>query len=209
MLVAVPLFPGFTALDAVGPYEVLVRVPGAQVVFCAHSHGEVRADPTSIALVADATFDELSAPDVVVVPGGFGTRTAMHDRDLTDVIRAWHTTSTWTTSVCTGALVLGAAGLLQGLTATTHWAAVDLLESTGARYVPDRVVEHDRIMTGAGVSAGIDMALTLAARLCGADEARAIQLAIEYDPQPPFDAGSTAKAGPLVVDRLRRRHSDR
>ena len=103
------------------------------------------------------------------------------------------------------ALLLGAAGLLRGLTATTHWSAVELLESTGAHYVPDRVVEHDRIMTGAGVSAGIDMALTLASRLCGDDEAQTIQLAIEYDPQPPFDAGSVAKAGPRTVERLRRR----
>ena len=199
MQVAIVLFPGFTSLDAVGPYDVLVRVPDAEVVFCAAQRGAVRADPASIAIVADATFDEVVAPDVVVVPGGFGTRPLMRDERLLDTIRQWHTTSTWTTSVCTGSLLLGAAGLLQGLTATTHWGAVELLESTGARYVADRVVEHERIMMGAGVSAGIDMALTLAARLTSDDVARAIQLGIEYDPQPPFDAGSPDKAGPAIT----------
>lgn len=208
MQVAVLLFPGFTALDAVGPYDVLVRVPGAEVVFCAAQRGEVRADPTSLALVADATIDEVDVPDIVVVPGGFGTRPAMRDEALLDAICRWHATTTWTTSVCTGSLLLGAAGLLDGLTATTHWGAVQLLESTGARYVADRVVEHDRIMMGAGVSAGIDMALTLVSRLADDDTARAIQLAIEYDPQPPFDAGSPAKAGQPIVDLLLRTRAD-
>jgi putative intracellular protease/amidase len=195
-LVAIPLFERFTALDAGGPYEVLQRVPSIDVVFVGHRRGEVRTENGMLGVTCDATFEEIAAPDVVVFPGGVGTRPLIHD----EVVRAWlqsvHPSTTWTTSVCTGALLLAAAGLLDGLTATTHWRAADLLNELGARYVPDRVVEHlsQRIITSAGVSSGIDMALRLVELLVDRDAAQASQLLIEYDPQPPFDSGALAKA---------------
>ena len=196
MLVAIPLFPRFTALDAVGPYEVLQRIPSLEVVFIGHQRGEVRTENSMLGLSCDATFEEIGAPDVVVFPGGIGTRQLIHD----ETIRAWlqsvHPHTRFTTSVCTGALLLASAGLLDGLTATTHWRSADLLNELGARYVPDRVVEHlpQRIITAAGVSSGIDMALRLVELLVDREAAQAAQLLIEYDPQPPFDTGSLAKA---------------
>lgn len=196
MLVAIPLFPRFTALDAVGPYEVLQRIPSIDVVFVGHRRGEVRTDNGMLGVTCDATFDEDGAPDVVVFPGGIGTRQLIHD----EVIRAWlqsvHPHTKFTTSVCTGALLLAAAGLLDGLTATTHWRAADLLNELGAHYVAERVVEHlpQRIITAAGVSSGIDMALRLVELLVDRQAAQASQLLIEYDPQPPFDSGALAKA---------------
>jgi putative intracellular protease/amidase len=196
MLVVIPLFPRFTALDAVGPYEVLQRIPSFDVLFVGHQRGEVRTENDMLGVTCDASFDEVGAPDVVVVPGGIGTRKLIHD----DVIRNWlqsvHPNTTFTTSVCTGALLLAAAGLLDGLTATTHWSGAELLNKLGARYVPDRVVEHlpQRIITSAGVSSGIDMALRLVELLVDREAAQACQLLIEYDPQPPFDSGSLDKA---------------
>ena len=203
MLVAIPLFPRFTALDAVGPYEVLQRIPSFDVVFVGHRTGEVRTENGMLGVTCDATFDEVRAPDVVVVPGGIGTRRLIDD----DTIGAWlqsvHPTTKLTTSVCTGALLLAAAGLLDGLTATTHWRAADLLNELGARYVPTRVVEHlpQRLITAAGVSSGIDMALRLVELLVDRQAAQAAQLLIEYDPQPPFDAGALAKADEATVAR--------
>jgi putative intracellular protease/amidase len=203
MLVAIPLFPRFTALDAVGPYEVLQRIPSFDVVFVGHRRGEVRTENGMLGFTCDATFDEVATPDVVVVPGGIGTRERIHD----DALRAWlqsvHPNTKLTTSVCTGALLLAAAGLLDGLTATTHWRAADLLNELGARYVPTRVVEHlpQRIVTAAGVSSGIDMALRLVELLVDRQAARAAQLLIEYDPQPPFDAGALAKADEATLAR--------
>ena len=196
MQAAIALFDRFTALDAVGPYEVLQRIPSIDVIFVGHRRGEVRTENGLLGVTCDATFDEVVAPDVVVVPGGIATRQLIHD----EVIRAWlqsiHPHTTFTTSVCTGSLLLAAAGLLDGLTATTHWSAADLLNELGACYVPDRVVEHlpQRIVTAAGVSSGIDMALRLVERLVDREAAQAAQLLIEYDPQPPFDSGSLAKA---------------
>jgi putative intracellular protease/amidase len=203
MLVAIPLFPRFTALDAVGPYEVLQRIPSFEVVFVGHRRGEVRTENGMLGVSCDAAFDEVGAPDVVVVPGGIGTRELIHD----DAIRGWlqsvHPKTKLTTSVCTGALLLAAAGLLDGLTATTHWRAADLLNELGARYVPTRVVEHlpQRIITAAGVSSGIDMALRLVELLVDRQAAEAAQLLIEYDPQPPFDSGALAKADEATVAR--------
>jgi putative intracellular protease/amidase len=203
MLIAIPLFPRFTALDAVGPYEVLQRIPSFDVVFVGHRRGEVRTENGMLGVTCDATFDEIATPDVVVVPGGIGTRERIHD----DAIRAWlqsvHPNTKLTTSVCTGALLLAAAGLLDGLTATTHWRAADLLDELGARYVPTRVVEHlpQRIVTAAGVSSGIDMALRLVELLVDRQAAQAAQLLIEYDPQPPFDSGALAKADEATVAR--------
>ena len=199
MDIVIPIFPDFTALDAVGPYEVLRHLPDAKVVFAAAERGLVRLDSKFTGLQADAAFGEIDAADVLVVPGGWGTRAAMRDEALLDWVRRIHATTRYTTSVCTGSFVLGAAGLLTGLDATTHWAQTKLLESTGARYTEQRVVQRGKIITAAGVSSGIDMALNLAAQIAADDVAKSIQLLIEYDPQPPFDAGSPAKAGPAIV----------
>jgi putative intracellular protease/amidase len=198
--IVIPIFPGFTALDAVGPYEVLHSVPGAQIVFAAAERGIVRTDSGVIGLNADASLEEVSSADILVFPGGHGTRALLKDEGMLEWVRAIHATTQWTTSVCTGSLVLAAAGLLDGLDATTHWSTTDLLEGYGVRYTTERVVRQGKIVTAAGVSSGIDMALTLAALLAGEDIAKAIQLAIEYDPQPPFDCGSPAKAGRKIID---------
>ncbi len=202
-LVAIPLFPRFTALDAVGPYEVLQRIPSIEVVFVGHRRGEVRTENGMLGVTCDARFDEVAAPDVVVAPGGIGTRQLIHDDTILAWLRSVHPQTTFTTSVCTGALLLAAAGLLDGLTATTHWRAADLLTQLGARYVPDRVVEHlpQRIITAAGVSSGVDMALRLVELLVDREAAQAAQLLIEYDPQPPFDSGALGKADPATVAR--------
>lgn len=196
MRVAIALFPRNTALDAIGPYEVLQRVPSIDVVFVGERRGEVRTDNGMLGLVCDATFDEVTDPDVLLVPGGVGTRTLVRDEAMLDWVRRVHRNTLFTTSVCTGSLVLAAAGILDGLTATTHWSAADILGSLGAVYTPERVVEHlpERVITAAGVSSGIDMALRLVELLVDRQAAEASQLMIEYDPQPPFDSGSLAKA---------------
>jgi transcriptional regulator GlxA family with amidase domain len=202
--IAIPLFPHFTALDGIGPYEVLQRIPHFEITFVGHERGVVRSDNGMLGIVIDATFEELPTPDVVVFPGGFGTRALMTDERVLSWVRTAHSSTTYTTSVCTGSLVLAAAGLLEGLTATTHWGALDVLAQHGAVPTPDRVVEHldRRIITAAGVSSGIDMALRLVELLVDRTAAEASQLMIEYDPQPPFDSGSTAKASPTVVERV-------
>ncbi|HET6954371.1 MAG TPA: DJ-1/PfpI family protein [Acidimicrobiales bacterium] len=210
MQIAIPLFDRFTALDAVGPYEVLSRLPGAAVTFVGERTGPVRTDTRQLAITVDAALSEVDAPDVVVVPGGPGTRAMLDPGPLHEWIAAVHPTTQWTTSVCTGSLILGAAGLLEGLEATTHWVALDTLAPLCARAVGDRrIVEQGKVVTAAGVSAGIDMALWLAARLAGDDVAKAIQLGIEYDPEPPFDSGTTAKADPAMVEMLRTMVVDR
>jgi putative intracellular protease/amidase len=205
MQVAIPLFSRYTALDAIGPYEVLQRIPSIDVVFLGHRRGEVRSDNGMLGMTCDATFDEMRRPDVVIFPGGIGTRLLIEDEPVLDWVRDAHSHSRFTTSVCTGALVLAAAGLLDGLTATTHFGAAELLNTLGACYVPHRVVEHlpERILTAAGVSSGIDMALRLAELLVDREAAEASQLMIEYDPQPPFDAGSLSKASESVKRRAR------
>ncbi len=204
--IAIPLFDRLTALDGIGPYEVLQRLPGATVTFVAERTGEFRTENGFLGLTADATFDDLPDPDVVVVPGGVGTRPVVEadDHPLVGWIRRIHPGTRFTTSVCTGSLVLARAGLLDGLTATTHWGAYGALEKLGAVPTDDRVVEHldQRIITAAGVSSGIDMALRLSELLVDADAARAMQLMVEYDPQPPFDAGSVDKAGHDVMERV-------
>jgi len=201
MQVAIALFPRVTALDGIGPYEVLQRVPAIDVVFVGHRTGVVRTDNVMLGLSVDATFDEVTGPDVLLVPGGVGTRELMTDEPVLDWVRAVHRQTRFTTSVCTGSLVLAAAGLLDGLTATTHWAAAGLLEPFGARYAAERVVEHtsERIITAAGVSSGIDMALRLVELLVDEVAAQASQLMIEYDPQPPFDSGSVTKASEATL----------
>ncbi|MGH9133613.1 MAG: DJ-1/PfpI family protein [Ilumatobacteraceae bacterium] len=204
MQVAIPLFPRFTALDGIGPYEVLQRIPELDITFVGHSRSVIRSENGFLGIQADATFDELAHPDVVVFPGGVGTRDLMHDEAVLEWVRTAHETTRFTTSVCTGSLVLGAAGLLDGLTATTHWSVLDRLAGLGATPTSERVVEHveRRIITAAGVSAGIDMALRLVELLFDRTAAEASQLMIEYDPQPPFDAGATHKAGDAVMTRV-------
>jgi putative intracellular protease/amidase len=203
MDIAILIYPRFTALDAVGPYEVLSRLPDARVRFVAEEVGPKRTDTGQLALQADATLDELAHPDIVLVPGGPGQAALMEDGPVHEWLRAAHETSSWTTSVCTGSLILAAAGLLTGVGATSHWLALEELGSLGAEPTPERVVFEGKIVTAAGVSAGIDMALALAARVAGEDVAQAIQLGIEYDPQPPFDAGSPQKAPARIVDAVR------
>jgi putative intracellular protease/amidase len=194
------LFDGITALDIVGPYEVLQRLPDANVKFVAASAGEVRTDNKFLALVADYALDAITSADVLVVPGGFATRALETDAHVLEWIRAIDTTTQWTTSVCTGAMLLAAAGLLEGKEATTHWASLNRLADYGAIPTARRVVEQGKIVTAAGVSSGIDMGLTLAARIAGDEYAQGIQLGIEYDPQPPFDAGSLDKAPASVAE---------
>jgi len=203
MEIAIPLFDRFTALDAVGPYQVLAGLPGARVRFLGPETGPVRSDNRMLTLVAEAPYEDSPAPDVLVFPGGGGTRALLEDERVLDWVRGVHAESRWTTSVCTGSLVLAAAGVLDGLDATTHWMVMEHLGQLGAHPVSERVVERGKVITAAGVSAGIDMALTLAAREAGPEVAQAIQLAIEYDPQPPFDAGSPAKAPREIVDLVR------
>ena len=205
MDIAIPLFDGITALDAIGPYEVLSRLPGARVRFVGIEAGPKRTDNKQLTLVADEPLSAVPRPEILVVPGGFGTRGLMTPNPLLDWIRSAHVTSQWTTSVCTGSLLLGAAGVLEGLEATTHWASLEQLRALGAKPTSRRVVEQGKVLTAAGVSAGIDMALTLAARIAGDDVARGIQLSIEYDPEPPFDAGSPETAPPHIVDAHRAR----
>jgi transcriptional regulator GlxA family with amidase domain len=207
MQVVIPLFPRFTALDGIGPYEVLQRIPSIDVTFIGHERGEIRSENGFLGITADGTFDDFPRPDVIVFPGGVGTRPLVHDERVTDWLRTAHETTTFTTSVCTGSIVLGAAGLLDGLTATTHWSCYPELAAQGATPVADRVVEHldHRIITAAGVSSGIDMALRLVELLVDRTAAEAAQLMIEYDPQPPFDRGSMAKAtadGNAIVERV-------
>jgi putative intracellular protease/amidase len=204
MDIAIPIFEGITALDAIGPYEVLSRLPGARVRWVAVTPGQYRTDK-HLAMVADEPLSAVPRPEIVLVPGGFGTRALLTPNPLLDWIATAHETSQWTTSVCTGSLVLAAAGVLNGLEATTHWMAMDQLGALGARPVSRRVVEQGKVVTAAGVSAGIDMALTLAARIAGPEVAQAIQLGIEYDPQPPFRAGSPQTAPPAVVEGVRQR----
>ncbi len=201
--IVIPLFPKFTALDGIGPYEVLQRIPDVDVTFIGHERGTVRSDNGMLGIEVDGSFEEFARPDVVVFPGGQGTRALLDDQRVLDWLRSVHASTAFTTSVCTGSLVLAAAGLLDGLTATTHWSALDLLAEYGAVPVGDRVVEHldQRIITAAGVSSGIDMALRLVELLYDRTAAEACQLMIEYDPQPPCDAGATHKAGEAAMAR--------
>jgi transcriptional regulator GlxA family with amidase domain len=198
--IAYLLYDRFTALDITGPHDVLNSVPGNESVFVAEHTGPIRNESDTLSMVADARLDDVPKPDIVVVPGGFGNRMLLEHEPLHDWIRSVHETSAWTTSVCTGSLLLAAAGLLDGAPATTHWLARDRLAELGAKPVPDRVVEHGKIVTAAGVSSGIDMALHLVRKINGEQIAQAVQLGIEYDPQPPLDAGAPEKAPPEVVE---------
>jgi transcriptional regulator GlxA family with amidase domain len=200
MQIAYLLYDRFTALDITGPHDVFNSVPGNEAIFVAEKAGPVRNESDTLSLVADASLDEVTSPDIVVVPGGFGNRALLEHEPLHDWIRTVHEGTEWTTSVCTGSLLLAAAGLLDGVRATTHWLARDLLAELGANVVTDRVVQEGKIVTAAGVSSGIDMALNLVQRMNGDEVAQAVQLGIEYDPEPPVDAGSPEKAPQPIVD---------
>jgi transcriptional regulator GlxA family with amidase domain len=203
MQIAMVLYPRMTALDIVGPYEVLSRLPGAEIVFTGHGHGTVLADTGLLRLGPTSAFADVPRPDLVVVPGGPDVAAQLADDPLHRWLRDVDGAATWMASVCTGSLILAAAGLLRGRAATSHWLVADRLREFGARPEPGRVVLDGRYASAAGVSAGIDLALTLAGRIAGPQVAETIQLAIEYDPRPPFAAGSPASAPPEVVEFLR------
>jgi putative intracellular protease/amidase len=203
MEIAIPVYDDFTALDAIGPYEVLSRIPDARVRFIGERPGPVRTDNGMLQVVAEAALADVPRPDILVVPGGVGTRALTSDETWLSWIREAHEHSTWTTSVCTGSLLLGAAGVLDGLRATSHWLELETLRQYGAEPTGERVVFQGKVVTAAGVSSGIDMGLRLLAEIMGDDAAKAVQLVIEYDPQPPFDAGSVDKAPPEMVEGIR------
>ena len=199
MQIAILVFERLAALDAIGPYEALSSVPGWEIRVVGPAKGEVRTEDGALGLSADFALDEVTEPDIVLIPGGDGTRALLEDEAVLAWIRTVDERTKWTTSVCTGSLVLGAAGLLEGKRATSHWLFLERLREFGADPVGGRFVEDGKIITAAGVSAGIDMALHLISREVGPEVAQAVQLGIEYDPQPPFDAGSPEKApGPIV-----------
>jgi transcriptional regulator GlxA family with amidase domain len=200
MQIAILVFEKLTALDAVGPYEVLRSVPGWEVRFVGPRKGMVRTDSGALGLSADYSLDEVTEPDVVLIPGGEGNRPLLEDEEVLSWLRGVDSHTKWTTSVCTGSLVLAAAGLLAGKRATTHWLFLDQLRELGADAVGGRFVEDGKLLTGAGVSAGIDMTLHLVGREAGPEVAQAVQLGIEYDPQPPFEAGSPSKAPAPIVE---------
>jgi putative intracellular protease/amidase len=205
MQIAILLFDRFTALDAVGPYQVLSRLPGAEVVFVAEQAGHISDDRGRLSLAAPATPADVPYPGIIVVPGGPGQNDQMQDGPVHEWLQAADETSVWTTSVCTGSLILAAAGLLTGRRATSHWLALEQLGELGATPAAERVVFDGKYVTAAGVSAGIDMGLALAGQVAGDEVAQAIQLGIEYDPQPPYDAGSPDRAPAEIVARLRSR----
>jgi putative intracellular protease/amidase len=205
MKIVIVLYDRFTALDAVGPYQVLTSLPGAEVVFAAEHPGLVADDVGRLHLAAEAALADVPHPDVVLVPGGPGQNDQMHDGPLHQWLRAADQTTEWTTSVCTGSLILAAAGLLTARRATSYWMALGQLGKYGAIPVSERVVFDEKYVTAAGVSSGIDMALALAGRVGGDQIAQAIQLGIEYDPQPPYDAGSPDRAPAGIVAAMRAR----
>jgi putative intracellular protease/amidase len=208
--IAILLYPGVTALDAIGPYEVFSRMHNADVRFVGKEIGAVTTEGGALLLGVPYTLAETPSPDIVLVPGGGTTAGQMVDDDVLDWLRAVHQTTTWTLSVCTGSLILGAAGLLKGLPATTHWYKMGVLKIMGAKPQPNaRVVRAGKIVTSAGVSAGIDLALSLATEIVGREEAEAIQLSIEYDPHPPLDAGPVSKASEETRARAKKLTDDR
>jgi len=203
MRITILIFEKLTALDAIGPYEVLRSVPGWEVRFVGPRKGPIRTDSGALGLSADYGLDEVEEADVVLVPGGEGNRPLLEDEAVLSWLRRIDEGSKWTTSVCTGSLVLGAAGLLEGKRATCHWAFLEQLRAFGADPVGGRFVEDGKVVTAAGVSAGIDMALHLVGLEAGPEVAQAVQLGIEYDPQPPFEAGSPTKAPEPIVELVR------
>jgi transcriptional regulator GlxA family with amidase domain len=202
--IAIFLYPGVTALDAVGPWEVFSRLPDTEIRFVGTEVGPLPAEGGTLELAVTHTLEETPSPDLLLVPGGVTTPGQMVDDEVLGWLRQAHETTTWTASVCTGSLILGAAGILKGQPATSHWYRIGVLKILGARPRPDdRIVRSGKIVTAAGVSAGLDLALWLAGEIAGRERAEAIQLTIEYDPHPPFDAGHMRKASPETRDLAR------
>jgi len=201
--IVVYLYPGMTALDAIGTYEVLRGIPNSAIRFAAKERGLVRMDSQVLSLNAEHAIREINAAGILVLPGGLTTPAQMQDKELLAWVRQIHEKSKWTTSVCTGSMILAAAGLLKGLDATTHWLAMDALKMFGAKPTHQRVVQQGKIITAAGVSSGIDMALKLVSLEAGEETAKGIQLTIEYDPQPPFNSGSIEKASPATIEKAK------
>lgn len=202
MKIAILLYPNFTALDAIGPYEMLAHIPGNTVSFVAKDKGLIAADSGVLKIEATHSIDEIDSCDILIIPGGHGEFAVRDDEKTITWIQKIHETTRFTTSVCTGSMLLAKAGVLEGLNATSHWAAEKWLPEFGATYQAERWVEEGKIITAAGVSAGMDMALYLIAKIFGEDAAKTVQLATEYDPLPPFDSGSVAKANPQAVTRI-------
>ncbi len=205
MQIAIFAYDHMTALDAVGPYEILSRLPGAETIVVGEQRGPVRCDTQRLTLLADATVDDITTPDVVVVPGWSGAKqdNLLRPGPVQEWLRAVDRHTTWTSSVGTGAIILAAAGLLIGRRATTHWLSVDWLAELGAVQAGERLVRDGKYVTAAGVSAGVDMGLILAAAIADERTAKAIQLLLEYDPQPPFDCGSVDTAPAEIVTTMR------
>lgn len=193
--IAIVLYPGYTALDFIGPYDVLRNLPDAEVRFVWHDPGPIEADSGVLLVGATHSFDETPSPDIILIPGGLSSFQHARDERVLDWVRKAHETSAWTTSVCSGSVILAAAGLLDGRRATSHWMALPMLKPFGVETVSDqRVVHEGKIVTAAGVSAGIDLGLWLFGQIAGDAKAKAVQLVIEYDPQPPYDSGHMSKA---------------
>ena len=206
MKIVILLYPGLTVLDAIGPYEILGQLPKTEILFVAKEKGNIKADTGFLELVASHSISDIDQCDILLIPGGGGSKNVRKDQTILDWIRKIHPTTHYTTSVCNGSLILGAAGLLKGSTATTYWADEKRLQLYGATYRNERWVQEGKIITAAGVSAGIDMALMLVAKFAGDDMAKMIQLGVEYDPQPPFDCGSVKKSDPAHVALLIKHH---
>lgn len=198
MKIAILLYPGFTSLDAIGPYETLVHAPGVEMMLVAKEKKLLTGEVDVFKMMPSHDFSEVDSADILLIPGGPGETPAANDPETVNWIRKIHKTTKYTTSVCTGSLILAKAGLLEGKTATTHWAAAKILEAFGVPYKAERWVEEGKVITAAGVSAGIDMALYLVGKLLSPEVAMSLQLGIEYDPQPPYDSGSVAKADPDI-----------
>jgi cyclohexyl-isocyanide hydratase len=194
------LFPNLTQLDFTGPLQVLHRMPGATTHILAKTQDPVPSD-CGLGLVPTGTFAGAPQLDLICIPGGFGVAAAMGDAETVDFVARQAEQARWVTSVCTGAFLLGKAGLLQGKKATTHWAYVDLLSICGAEPTPQRVVRDGRLITAGGVTSGIDFGLSLLAEVAGAEVAQGVQLGIEYDPAPPFDSGHPSRAPKPVLEK--------
>ncbi|NOK58171.1 MAG: putative intracellular protease/amidase [Chloroflexi bacterium AL-N10] len=199
-VVAILIYPGFTALDMIGPYDVLATLPDTKVHLVAETSDLVMTDTGILGVQPTATMADISTPDVFLVPGGPGTMAVLENKQVLEWIKTVHETSTWTTSVCTGSLILGAAGLLEGLIATTYWASQQFSDRFGATFVAERYVQEGKIVTAAGVSAGVNMVIFLASQLADDEIAQVIELALEYDPTPPFGTGSISKATEKIAN---------
>lgn len=201
MKIAILLFNDFTALDIVGPYEILARIPGAKIYLTGLKKGEY-SDTYGLKIYTDYSIDEITAADILLIPGGFGVDKILYNSALIQWIKAVHKTAEWTVSVCSGSLLLAEAGLLDNKNCTTHWRRREQLAKYNVKVTNERYVHDGKIITSAGVSAGIDMALYLAGKVCGEETAKMIQLGIEYDPKPPFDSGSPEKIPAEILNKL-------